>query len=238
MRLELAVKGISGSTAVWTAGGYRESSGGQRSFGFAVAAKDSDHLDLATGEIFQDALYAKFHKSEEKLISATLFIGLCPPDEQQPKGQLSYFKGHESKNGLGEDRASEIHFSYHLPRAEFDILYENVLAGFFPRDVVVDLDDGAIAFGWEPDGSGKKWDNVTKTRLQINELEFRFDYLREDEEGEDAFLTEPHDRKSFSDYPRVARNLVERVSAFHKTAKEFFWFFAIAFLILIWRQLR
>jgi hypothetical protein len=57
---------------------------------------DRDHLDLDTGEVFQDYSYANISKDEKKLIGASATIQLMSDDSSYKQNAMRYVKERNS----------------------------------------------------------------------------------------------------------------------------------------------
>jgi hypothetical protein len=61
------------------------------SFGL-LPTDDHDHLDLETGEVFQDYSYARLRKNEKKLIAASAAIQIIPDVSSGKHNAMRYIK--------------------------------------------------------------------------------------------------------------------------------------------------
>jgi hypothetical protein len=148
---------------------------------------DRDHLDLDTGEVFQDFAYARLHKKEKHLISASATFQAMPDDSYYKYNAMRYVG--ERNNEDGPDPSS-IHFQVYLPAGTLRELAHNIRAGLYPNTIEFGLADDpgrfftvpgsserrTIEFGWEPDGSGKIWHNTEKENQRIAIDNVKFDY--------------------------------------------------------------
>jgi hypothetical protein len=141
---------------------------------------ERDHLDLDTGEVFQDYIYASIHKSEKKLIYASMTIRACLDDSYYQHNAMRYLHG-----GTGDDsHSSSIYFDVFIAPTVFRELAENIRGVLFPETVAIELPffttspemKAPIEFGWEPDGSGMIWHNIEKENRRIAIESVRFDY--------------------------------------------------------------
>jgi hypothetical protein len=55
-----------------------------------LPAAEADHLDLDTGEIFQDYNYARIHNRHDKLISARLIVEPAADNPDYKRNRMSY----------------------------------------------------------------------------------------------------------------------------------------------------
>lgn len=133
----------------------------------SVEPAENEYLALETGEIFQALGYARLRGNEDKLIAATLNIhGFADPGEHE--SALRYWKATGTD---WEAEPSGISFQFCVPISDFESLLGNLRAGIHPKSVGVELDDGALgensklSYGWEPDGSGMKWNNLDDSSI-------------------------------------------------------------------------
>jgi hypothetical protein len=157
---------------------------GSVSFELLPTAEDDHHLDLDTGEVFQDYGYARLHKNEKKLISASMTIRASLDDSDYQYNVMRYLS--ESK---GEDYdPSSIHFNAFIAPTAFRELADNIRGGLYPETITIELHNpfftsgtnptkkAPIEFGWEPDGSGMIWHNTEKENLTIPIESVQFHY--------------------------------------------------------------
>jgi hypothetical protein len=130
-----------------------------------LPTNERDHLNLDTGEVFEDYSYARLHKKEDKLIGASITIRAIPDDS---------FYQHNAMHYLGEitgddfNRPSAILFDVFIAPTAFRQLTDNIRGGLLPQTITVGLArDGSLFFttsanskkkapleyGWDPDGS-------------------------------------------------------------------------------------
>jgi hypothetical protein len=139
---------------------------------------ERDHLDLDTGEVFQDYNYARLHKNEEKLIYATMTIRACLDASDYQYNRMLYF----AEQTTGDSHfPSSIHFNVYIAPTAFRELADNIRRGLFPNVVTIELvfsrnNNALLKFGWEPDGSGMIWHNKEKENQKLAIESVRFDY--------------------------------------------------------------
>ena len=168
--------------AAWDIAEKQGPSPGRRSIYLSVFPHDRTHMDLATGEIFENPTYARTRKPEEKAISAVLEIHEASEDNSRKLGLMHYFEAISSGDGVVES-ASLINFSVQISSKDFSDLIENLRHSVLPTSVSVDLDlneKGPVKYGWEPDGSGTEWNNKAENARQIpiSSVSFRYELLR------------------------------------------------------------
>jgi hypothetical protein len=147
-----------------------------------------DHLDLDTGEVFQDYGFAKLRKNEEKLISASITIHAIPDDSYYQYNAMYYM---DEMDRDDFSRPSSIFFDLFMAPAAFRELADNIRSGLLPESITVNLvHDPSLFFtttinvekkpileyGWEPDGSGMIWHNKERESQKIQVESVKFDY--------------------------------------------------------------
>ena len=78
------------------------------------------------------------------------------------KGAMTYWKG--SDDVIGPFPARYL-VTLRLPDEDLARLMKTIADGLPLLSVNVSVDD--MAYGWEPDGSGMKWDNATKPAIEV-----------------------------------------------------------------------
>jgi hypothetical protein len=127
-----------------------------------VYPSDRDYIELKTGEVFCDPRYLKFRGKDRESISATLSILPASSDEDHAYSRMIY---HKAVGNDLEYHPSSIHFSCFLSPGDFADILSDIRNGIAPSSVTVEVDEkvadaaSALTFGWEPDGSGMKWNN-------------------------------------------------------------------------------
>lgn len=157
---------------------------------FSVYPDDRDHLDLETGEVFQNPGYARIRRKpekEDKTISAQLSVYEAKKEEDLAYNNMHYLGEISSDEGL---HPSSISFSFALPPRDFQTLLTNIQSGVLPSTVQIDLEhplfgepseSHPLQYGWEPDGSGMKWRNKTTEgkKVKIESVSFRYEIIKE-----------------------------------------------------------
>jgi len=170
--------------------------GGQQ-LTLAVHLEGRDHLDLETGEVFQNPAYAKIRSSKEALVGS-FSIAQAREPEDFGFNQMRYIEGVKTDDG---DIGPQIHFRLYLPSDDFQQLIANARSGLLPSSISIDLAhnifdrSSPVEYGWEPDGSGKKWNNrASENRsIKIEGATFTFELLRHlgDRSPEEIAQSEP-----------------------------------------------
>jgi hypothetical protein len=224
--LYLDITSVAGAVSAWTPGNHHKEAGSLAQIVCSVHPRGRDHLDLETGEIFQNPQYAKLRKQQDEIIFAQFNIhvrkGEGRKDEETENNwnRITYFGGVKSRHDPENDSDPLIHFQYALPQNEFAELRNHILAGQIPKRVSVQCEGPAFSFGWEPDGSGQQWKNLANRHVHISEIRFDFSYSGEESEDEDdKFFSEPIGRKDYADSARVDRAITGRLIAIERLAK-------------------
>ncbi|MGJ3646946.1 hypothetical protein ACLB0R_00555 [Sphingomonas sp. GlSt437] len=77
------------------------------------------------------------------------------------KGSLTYWEG---RDDLIDGRAASYLITIRLSNDDLTRLTQSIMTGMLLKKVNIDV---PIEYGWQPDGSGKKWDNLAKPRVEI-----------------------------------------------------------------------
>ncbi len=97
---------------------------------------------------------------------------------------------------------------------------------FFPH--------GELEFGWEPDGSGQKWDNEKSPSVPIENVSFNFDLqVRSTDLPLNTEVPEGDDRAFFSDAARVNFALVRRLSSIESSLGRLSWTVGLIALLML-----
>jgi hypothetical protein len=127
-----------------------------------VYPSDRDYIELKTGEVFCNPRYLKFRGKDRESVLGTLSILPASTDEDFDRSAMRYFKA------VGDDlgyHPPTIHFGCFSSPGDFADISADIRNGIAPSSVTVEVDEkvadgaSALTFGWEPDGSGMKWNN-------------------------------------------------------------------------------
>jgi len=196
---------------------------------FDVIPEERFHLDLKTGEIFQSNSYAALRKQEDKAISATLFV--ARREHNAAGAELSSEMRYVPGRG---DRDSEIHLIWRLPDDHLAGFHSLVLAGRTPRTAVIFLQHGEVEFGWEPDGSGQKWDNEKNPSVPIENVSFNVDlHAPPADQPLNSEVPEGDDRAFFSDAARVNFALMHKLSSIESSLGRLSWAVGLIALLML-----
>ena len=166
----------------------------RRSVLFSVYPHDESHMDLATGEVFENPAYSKGRGHGAKAIAGTLELHEAPDTESPRYGVMQYFAPIRTDDGV-VDSGPLIIFLAVLPSKDFSDLLENLRHSVLPTTVVVHLESdifdksSPFKFGWEPDGSGRQWDNLAENgkHIKIGSVSFSYELLRAPTEDGERF---------------------------------------------------
>jgi hypothetical protein len=205
-------------------------SNGRLSIAFDVVPEDHSHLDLKTGEIFQNPRYAALRKQEDKRISARLFVTWR---ERNAAGADLPSAMHYS-GAIGE-LGAEISLVWRLTDDQLTNLHSVILAGRTPSTAMVSFVHGELENGWEPDGSGQKWDNEKSPLIPFSDMRFNFSLQASPKDQPSATeIPEDYDPEFFSDSGRVNFMLMRKLASVESLLQRLYWTVgAIALLVLI-----
>jgi hypothetical protein len=103
-----------------------------------LPTEERDHLDLETGEVFQDYVYAKLHKKEKNLIGASMMIRPISDDSNYRYNRMHYF-GEQSGDDF--NHPASIHFVMFVDPTAFRELADKIRSGLYPETITIDLVD-------------------------------------------------------------------------------------------------
>ncbi|MDX3885399.1 MAG: hypothetical protein QHC65_13320 [Sphingomonas sp.] len=134
------------------------------------------------------------------------------------KGSLTYWKGHDD---IIQGTPPSYLVNIRLPGADLARLTQTVVDGMPLQSVNIEV---PIEYGWEPDGSGKKWDNTANPAVEIESYHLFFDQPEEEEIVPDPpeETIDPH-----------AKILTE-VRAIARTSRHVLYAFIAAVVALLW----
>jgi hypothetical protein len=182
---------------------------------FDVVPEALSHLDLKTGEIFQDDATANLRKQMDKTIAAQLYVTW------------------KDKNAAGEELPSEMRYMpptrsgeplislvWRLPDDHLAAFHALVVGGRVPKRVVVFFPHDKLGFTWEPDGCGQTWDNESSRTVPIENI--RFDIpIAAPPPSDDAIwkveIPEDADHAFFSDPAKVNFAMIRKLSSIETT---------------------
>jgi hypothetical protein len=101
------------------------------------------------------------------------------------------------------ERGAEIWLVVRLADDQLTHLHSVILSGRTPSTAIVHLYHDDLQVGWEPDGSGLKWDNETSPLIPIEEVTFNFSLQASPKDEWAAEIPEYYDPEFFADSGRV-----------------------------------
>src|SRR6266849_2511356 len=154
-----------------------------------LATEERDHLDLDTGEVFQNYNYARIRNKHTNLIGATLTIEAASDDSDYKRNSMRYM---EEIQAEFFSKPTTIFFTVYLAPTAFRELADNVRKGLLPETITIGFDRDPLGsvfkridnpeekkpleYGGEPDGSGVVWHNNEKENRIILIDSIKFDY--------------------------------------------------------------
>jgi hypothetical protein len=173
---------------------HRSNQRSGHSISIGLYPEDRTYLELKTGEVFCNPSYSKLRAKNGNTISATLSINEALADADYEYSKLRYFGETRSDDDFSP---SSLHFQCFLPPKEFGDVLTNIRNGLLPSTVRIELEheylnkESPLTFGWEPDGSGLKWDNnnasARKNGINIEGITLQYELVKptyDDETGE------------------------------------------------------
>ena len=133
-------------------GGVGEFEKGYPGLSFKIQLAQGESLTLSSGE-----------KSSELDGRVTVF----PGTEEAEKGTLSYFP---ARNDEFYAFPPQFIVQTALPLNQFNELLSAAKLGRMPSTISVEIE--GMDYDWQPDGSGKKWDNKALPRLAVSSMRF------------------------------------------------------------------
>jgi hypothetical protein len=165
---------------------------GRQTFGLSVHLDGGDHIDLETGEVFQSPR----RSNNKNGISGFLTLEQAKTDGHYTYNRMTYCDEIVSDDPMVSN-PSQILFTVFVPPGDFQELVSNSRNGLLPSTIMVELqhdilgESSPIKFGWEPDGSGKKWLNRDEKNkhIKIQGISFHYDVLTPVEDHSTDFAT-------------------------------------------------
>lgn len=143
----------------------------------------SAELGTGVGELFEKSRpYISYRVRLDSNESIMLSSGENFGDLDDRVTVHSYVDSSSGKSNVGQvfyfpasaDRFDSISASYivdvRMPTAQMDELLAAARAGRMPSMISVEID--AMEYDWQPDGSGKKWDNKNARKLDVGSVLF------------------------------------------------------------------
>jgi hypothetical protein len=164
----------------WSDKSFEHAAPNTTAIAMKVQPLDRGHIVLSTGEVFRHP-NRLIGESDKPNIAASTYIRTTTDPSRY--STMIYLPGSKSDfDGTGPT----IHFDLAIDPAAFDETLTNIRSGVFPTAITIEFDtplldnQGPLEFGWQPDGSGVKWDNSTrdKCRVRIKSVSFISEVLK------------------------------------------------------------
>jgi hypothetical protein len=166
-------------------------------------------------------------------------------------GRLMVFpdvgESHENPNGFGTlhylaARDDDFHpfpprfiVQTPIPAGHFDELLSAAKFGRIPSKISVDIE--GMEYDWQPDGSGKKWDNKASPRLPVNSVLFDVPLIpRTEEDGSERRLSENVMPATVLQVDQLLQRLDSHSSEIVKTLTQVFWAVVILGSLLVFSR--
>lgn|GEM_PF-5535624 len=196
---------------------------------FDVVPEGRSHLDLKTGEVFQSSSFAALRKQEDKAISAKLFVTRREQSAvgAQLSSEMRYVPGRV-------EREPELWLIWRLADVDLAGFHALVLSGKTLRTAVIFLAHGELEYGWEPHGSGQKWDNEKNPSIPIENISFNIDlHSNADNAPLSIAVPDGSDRAFYADTARVNFALLGRLSSIEALLGRLSWTVGLIALITL-----
>ena len=156
--------------------------------------------------------------------------------DENPIGWLSYT---EEYKGIEEYLKASYTVNVNLPKRRFEALLTAVNKGRLPSEISITTE--GMSYDWQPDGSGKIWDNKTTPQIPIKSMDFivplvgrdPLDFL-DDRNEEDGMAPS---RAQLNQVTTVLNELGNRLDSMHR---KLFWLvilMVVMLAVLLWRYL-
>jgi len=198
---------------------------------FDVVPEGGAHLDLKTGEVFQSDSYTKLHQQSDRAIAGTLFVtrhSRSASGAELPS-EMRYITGKA-------EWGPQIYLIWRLPDDELARFHSLILGGNGPRKAVIFFPHDKLEFGWEPDGSGQKWDNEKTAAVPIDNVRFDQLSLKESANVDQPWneqVPEEYDRKFFADSAKVNFALMRKLSVIETSLVRLYWIVGLIGIVML-----
>ena len=200
------------------------------SLAFDIVPEDRSHLDLKTGEIFQNRRYARLRRQEDKQISAKLFV--TRKEHNTAGAELPSMMRYRPAI---EEWGASIDMVWRLVDDRLASLHSIILTGKMPSGAVVSFPlHNELEYGWEPDGSGQTWDNENSPSIPIEDV--RLDFSLQASRPSETDLPEGYDAEFFADAARVRFVLIRKLASIEFWLARISWtvgLIAVLLLVLV-----
>ncbi len=152
-------------------------------------------------------------------------------DDDKPIGVFYYCKESESLLEGYHIRASYT-LDVQIPRRRFDALLAAVSQGRLPSGISIKV--AGMSYDWQPDGSGKIWDNKSAPQLPIASIKFYVPIIGGDPHDLlDARNAEDSVRPSRAQINQVASSLDELKGALQSMHRTLVWIMILMVLLFV-----
>jgi hypothetical protein len=154
------------------------------SISWTCALDFEDKVRLATGESLQRGL-----QSRENDISGYVHMSTQPRELRRKSvlGVLAYLKPAEGTNWGLPARPALFSLEIQVKPELFEKLLGLAAQKQLPEvSVNIPSSENGLKMGWEPDGSGREWNNKEHQLLEVNAFKLSFPFIQEKEEAEAA----------------------------------------------------
>ena len=122
-----------------------------------------------------------------------------------------------------------------IPASQFDELLSAAKFGRIPSEISADIE--GMEYDWQPDGSGKKWDNKASPRLPVNSVRFNVPLLPyTEDDGSGRRPSEKVMPATVLQVNQLMQRLDSHSSEITKTLKHVFWAVVILGGLLIFSR--
>ena len=153
-------------------------------------------------------------------------------ENQNAFGALQYFAAHDD---YIDPFPPSFIIQTTISANQFDKLLSAAKLGRIPSEISVDIE--GMEYDWQPDGSGKKWDNKTSPRLPVNSIRFSVPLVPyAEEDGSERRTSENSMPATRLQVDQLIQHLDSHSSEFAKTLKHVFWAIVILGGLLVFSR--
>ena len=193
---------------------------------------ERNHLDLDTGEVFEDYYYARLRKTEKKLIDASITISPLPDDSYYQYNAMHY----HYRDGTHTDGrpTSEICFTAFIEPAAFRELADNIKVGLFPDTISIEFDyrmqklQQALEIGLDSGNWGMIWHNTKQENLTVPIKRVKFSYAILNTDYGKGLRRLPLQRKA-----PVVEQLAEIQTRLAKMSEQLRWLATLTLIVVV-----
>jgi hypothetical protein len=180
--------------------------------------------------------------TDEKFAELDGSITLYPDDTE------AAFKAEEKAIGVFGYFAAQSDFEYSfpanylvqvtVPRAHFDQLVAAARYGRIPSDLSVDVE--GMSYDWQPDGSGKKWDNKATDHLSVSSFKYTLPFFVPEttDQHETPLPSEeampPTRAQIRAQFDQLVQRIDRQTTAIQSGIRSLFWAVVIVGVVFVW----